>query len=431
MDKKIIFLGLNELNFEYIEYYIDKGFLPNIGKIINKHGYQETASESEYKLLEPWIQWVTIHTGKTFKEHNIFRLGDIVNNKDVKQFFELIEDRGYSVGAVSPFNADNRLKDPSFFVPDPWTKTEASGEKYLKAAAKAVSQAVNDNASEKISLNSIISLLIGFIRTVPISKYSQYLKLASQIKSKVGIKAILLDKLLGDFFIKSWSQKKPDFSLLFLNTGAHFQHHYMFNSLAYKGKLKNPEWYCPESQDPLLLILKEYDMIIERLLKKGTRIIICTGLHQKPHSKNTYYWRLNAHKNFLEEEMKIKGIKAVTPRMSRDFLITFESKEQALEAQNALEEYKAKKDNQRIFEVDNRGFDLFVELIYADDIQNSFEIVGTKTISEFKKHVSFVAIKNGEHDGIGYYLDTQFVKNKSKERIPLKNVFEKVMNTFP
>ena len=33
---------------------------------------------------------------------------------------------------------------------------------------------------------------------------------------------------------------QPDFSNLFLNSGAHIQHHYLFNSKAYVGDIKNP-----------------------------------------------------------------------------------------------------------------------------------------------------------------------------------------------
>ena len=116
MKNKTILLGLNELNFDYIKFYINQGLLPNFKKIFEIQKPIETVSENEYRLLEPWVQWVTIHTGKTFEEHNIFRLGDIVNYPELSQIFEELETEGLSVGAVSPFNAENRLKYPSFFV---------------------------------------------------------------------------------------------------------------------------------------------------------------------------------------------------------------------------------------------------------------------------------------------------------------------------
>ena len=431
MKNKLILLGLNELNFNFIEHYIDLGHLQNFKRIFEEYGYSETTSEDEYRLLEPWIQWVTVHTGKKYKEHNVFRLGDIVKRKDLKQIFEIAEEKGYSVGAVSPFNADNRLKNPKFFVPDPWTQTNASGDKFIKDVSQAVSQAVNDNAQEKVSKSSIFAILKTFLRTVPFSSYGQYLKLVASIKSKVGIKAVVLDKLLGDIFIHQWKQHQPDFSNLFLNTGAHFQHHYMFNSSAYEGKFKNPDWYCPENEDPLFMILNEYDRIIGRLSKLGTRLIVCTGLHQKPHKHNTFYWRLKDHQSFLENKLGIRGIKELTPRMSRDFLIEFISEADALEAQNILEKYVAEKDKTKIFTVDNRKESLFVELTYPNDIDDSFTILADNNkISNFRKNIAFVAIKNGEHHTIGYYIDTMNKVKNAENTIPLSQVFDNLVSSL-
>ena len=71
-------LELNEVNFELLRRYIGKGELPTLAALLSRHGLIETSSEAEYEHLEPWIQWVTAHTGKTFAEHGVFRLGDIV-----------------------------------------------------------------------------------------------------------------------------------------------------------------------------------------------------------------------------------------------------------------------------------------------------------------------------------------------------------------
>ncbi len=429
MKEKLILLGLNELNFDYIKYYSEKGLLPNFKHLFNEFGYSETISEKEYKLLEPWIQWVTVHTGKDYKEHQVFRLGDIVERKDLKQIFEIAEEKGLTVGAVSPFNADNRLKNPKFFVPDPWTQTKASGENFIQEVSKAVSQAVNDNAKESVSKKSIFAILKTLLKVVKPSSYIEYFKLLISLRSKVGIKAVVLDKLLGDTFIQQWKRYEPDFSNLFLNTGAHFQHHYMFNSAAYQGTLKNPEWYCPKKQDPLIDILKEYDRIIGKLLKLNVRLIICTGLHQKPHKHNTFYWRLNNHDDFLQK-LEIRGIKKITPRMSRDFLVEFNSIEDAEIAQKALETYDSEINNTKIFTVDNREKSLFVELIYPYDIGDNFTIKGEKEIINFKNDVAFVAIKNGEHDSIGYYIDTYKKVEKTSKPIELKKVFDNIVQSF-
>ena len=429
MKNKTILLGLNELNFDYIKFYINQGLLPNFKKIFEIQKSIETVSENEYRLLEPWVQWVTIHSGKSYKEHNIFRLGDIVNNPKLSQIFEELEAEGLSVGAVSPFNAENRLKNPSFFVPDPWTKTNPSGNWIVKALYKAVHQSVNDNAKSKLNLKSIISLGLGLLLYVPISRWFHYVKTVSKAKNP-GAKAIILDSLLADVHLSLWEKHKPDFSNLFLNSGAHIQHHYLFNSKAYQGNLKNPDWYCPDGFDPLIQILSEYDYQLGKLLKlNNVKLIIATGLHQQPHEHLTFYWRLKEHVKFAEM-IGIKNFSEISPRMSRDFLVKFKNETDALNAENLLNSFYAFKDDIKIFEVDNRGTSLFVELVYPNNIEDNDSIYSKESnlkLENFKSYLAFVAIKNGEHNGIGYVTSNFDLNLENRIKLTsLKSIIKKV-----
>jgi len=429
MKHKTILLGLNELNFDYIKFYINKGFLPNFKKLFEIQTPIETVSEAEYKLLEPWVQWVTIHTGKTYNEHKVFRLGDIINNPKLTQLFEELENEGLSVGAVSPFNADNRLADPAFFVPDPWTNTKPSGNWIVKVLYQAVHQSVNDNAKSKLNFKSMISLGIGLLFYVPISRWFHYVKTVLNSK-KPGAKAVILDSLLADVHLSLWKKHKPDFSNLFLNSGAHLQHHYLFNSKAYKGNIKNPDWYCPRGYDPLIKILSEYDYQIGRLLKlKNVKIIVATGLHQQPHEYLTFYWRLKEHVKFAEM-IGIKNFSEILPRMSRDFLVKFENETDTKNAENLLNSFFATKDDIKIFEIDNRGNSLFVELVYPNDILEKDSIYSKESkfrLDNFKSYLAFVAIKNGEHNGIGYLTSNFALKLENKINLTdLKSIIKEV-----
>lgn len=429
MEHKTILLGLNELNFDYIKFYINQGLLPNFKRTFKIQPPIETVSENDYKLLEPWVQWVTVHTGKAFNEHKVFRLGDIVNNPELPQIFEELEAEGLSVGAVSPFNAENRLKNPSFFVPDPWTKTNPSGNWIVKALYQAVHQSVNDNAKSKLNLKSMISLGLGILLYVPLSRLFYYIKTVLKAKNP-GTKAVILDSLLADVHLSLWKKHKPDFSNLFLNSGAHIQHHYLFNSKAYQGDLKNPEWYCPDGFDPLIHILSEYDYQIGKLLKlKNVKLIIASGLHQQPHEHLTFYWRLKEHVKFAEM-IGIKNFSEILPRMSRDFLIKFKKESDALNAENLLNSFCASKDEIKIFEVDNRGTSLFVELVYPNDIKDNDFIYSKESnlkLERFKSYLAFVAIKNGEHNGIGYVTSNFDLKQEERiELTSLKSIIKKV-----
>jgi hypothetical protein len=397
----MILLALNELNLDYIKGYVSQGKLSNFRKLL-KHGVVNTISEDKYELLEPWIQWATVQTGKSYDEHLVFRLGDIVDRPDLDQIFEDLEKAGLSVGAISPFNADNRLASSKFFIPDPWTQTRASGCYILERLSTTVSRFVNSNASGKVGPADVIWLLLGFIVYVRVKRWPKFFKLVSLFK-KPGVKAAILDMILLEVFVTLQKKHKPDYSHLFFNGGAHVQHHYMFNSSQYKGDFKNPEWYCPSDWDPILMMLETYDTIIGDLLKTGERIIGLTGLHQVPHEDQTFYWRPVAHKDFLLE-CGLNGEFSVIPRMSRDFLIEVSDDKQALEIENHLNQFTDSVRSKPVFNVDNRGKSVFVEIIYDDDLVDGMSFEGPNEISIYslESKLAFVAIKNGKHDGLGY-----------------------------
>jgi hypothetical protein len=418
----MILLALNELNLQYIKGYIKLGKLNNFSKLLD-NGVVSTTSEDKYELFEPWIQWVTVQTGLSYDEHKIFRLGDIVSRKDLKQIFEILEESNLTVGAISPFNADNRLNNSKFFIPDPWTQSKTSGNFLIKKVSLAISRIVNNNASGRFGIMDIVYLLIGVLYFARFKSYPDIFKLAINFK-KPGVKAAILDFILLELFVVLQKKHKPNYSHLFFNAGAHIQHHYMFNSSQYTGNNKNPEWYCPNDWDPLIMILETYDKIIGDLLKTNERIIALTALQQVPHEEQTFYWRPKEHKSFLKE-LGIKTNFNVIPRMSRDFLIEFSSVNDALEANLILNNYKDSIYNNNVFRVDNRGESLFVEIIFDKDVDaDLFFYNGISEISKLKNKLAFVAIKNGKHDGNGFVFSNRPLT--FEPIIQLKDVFSQI-----
>ena len=157
----VLLLELNEINFDHVRAFVADGKLPALGALIAKHGVGETISEAAYAQWEPWIQWVTAHSGKSLAEHGIFRLGDVTQHPDLPQIWEVLEAQGVKVGAVSPMNANNRCRNAAFFVPDPWTSTEVTGSGTMRRLYGSIAQAVNDNATARVGAGSIVNLAAG------------------------------------------------------------------------------------------------------------------------------------------------------------------------------------------------------------------------------------------------------------------------------
>jgi hypothetical protein len=427
MVNQLLLLELNEVNFDFVEAYIAQGRLPVMGALIKRHGISRTTSEESYERLEPWIQWVTAHTGQSFEEHRVFRLGDIVRH-DIPQIWELLEAEGLRVGAISPMNAKHRARAPAFFVPDPWTPTEVTGGATLRRLHSALAQVVNDNAQAKISLLSLTALLLGVVRYARPANYVRYLQLGLSSWRSPWRKAVFLDMLLTDIFIREVRHTKPHFATLFLNAAAHIQHHYLFSSSAYSGMRRNPEWYVAKGVDPVLEVYSHYDRFLGQVARKfpDARLMLATGLHQVPHDEPTFYWRLKDHAKFLQ----LLGLQfaGVEPRMSRDFLVICSTSEEASRNASLLQSV-AHEDGTLLFEVENRGRDLFVMLSYAREIHLETRFVlGGRTYEGLYEHVVFVALKNGEHNGLGYFVDTG--EASSQPTFPLKDMPRRIMDAL-
>jgi hypothetical protein len=399
--KRLILIELNEVNLGVAQQYIQPLGLKNLGAVCAGE-LRRTSSEARYEDLEPWIQWVSAHSGLAAHEHGIFRLGDIVGSR-VPQMFEQLEAHGLSVGAVSPMNAENRLSRPAYFLPDPWTKTPTDGSFWSQALSGAISQAVNDNSGGRITARSAAALLLGLLRFARPRHYGLYARLAARSRGAPWRKALFLDLFLHDVHWALMQAHRPHFSTVFLNAGAHIQHHYFLNSqLIAKPELRNPAWYVSPTEDPVAEMLQVYDTILSDYLNDdGTDLIVATGLTQQPYDRVKFYYRLKDHAAFLHR-LQLRHTRVI-PRMTRDFLIEFASADDALAAARQLAALRMSSDNSPVFgEIDNRGDNLFVTLTYPHEIHADSVVLGGSAPIPLAEHVVFVAIKNGMHASQGY-----------------------------
>lgn len=431
--KRVILLELNEINFDVVNKYIvaNGERFPALKRLLNGPGIRTTA-EKKYEELEPWIQWPSVHTGKSYPEHGVFRLGDIVGS-GVPQIFEQLEQAGYKVGAISAMNAENRLKNSAYFIPDPWTQTPSDGTFWSRALSEAVSQTVNDNAQARITIKSIIQIMLGLLRFARLKHYSKYLSLVLLSRKKPWMKALILDLFLHDVHWTMFNSRMPNFSTLFLNAGAHIQHHYFFNAEPLRNELhnKNPDWYVKRNEDPLADVLDLYDLIVHEYFSRAdTEVILATGLAQKPYDRVKFYYRLNAHADFLQS----LGIvfKNVYPRMTRDFLIEFADEQQAIEACVLLSSIKIEADGQPLFgELDNRGASLFVTLSYHHEITESTKYTVAEKTYSLKNQVSFVAIKNGMHQSEGFaFFTSEVAAYAPEDKAHVARIADSIMGYF-
>ena len=425
-NKKLIFLQLNEVNFSLIDKYFKTDKIKHFKKMCDD-GLIETKSEQDYNLLEPWIQWYSVNTGLDAKSHGVFRLGDCINFNH-KQFYEILEDQGLQVGAISPMNTENRLINPSYFISDPWTNTKSSGGIIIKEIARSLSQVINDNSQGKISLRSFIGLIAAFIFYSSKKRILFYIKLAFTGIWLKWRRAIFLDLLLHDLHIKLYKKYTPNLSVIFLNGCAHIQHHYFFNSFKSE-KNKNPEWYVNKKYDPFFEVLCAYDAIIEETQKiEDIDFIMSTGLSQELNENAEIYYRLKNHEEFCTK-LEIK-YSTILPRMSRDFLINFSKKDHLIDAKKKLG--NCYYNGEKLFGIiDEKNNSLFVSLTYNKEIRNQTQFSFYDKSIDVNNLFSFVAIKNGKHCQKGYlYGQGSIQKFLPGQESHVANIFNSILKYF-
>lgn len=431
--KDVVSLELNEINFDFVQSYIVAGELPNFASALQRYELFETIAEDRYPHLEPWIQWPTVYTGKDYAGHQIFRLGDIVET-DHRQIWEVLADKGVSVGAISPINGANRVPGADFFVPDPWTVTPVTGDASLKELSAIVNEAVNGNAHGGSGTVTLARRLMPFVwRFASVRSWREYARILGYSKKYKWARATFLDRFLADVFLKLRTQNGTQFASLFLNSGAHIQHHHMFESGVYQGSQENPNWYSSakdDGVDPVLFVYQVYDAILGEFMQlPNTRLFVTTGLSQVANPRLIYQYRFTDHAASMAK-LGVTGFE-LAPRMSRDFLLSFPTREAAAEAKALMQRVSCA--GEPMFTIEDRELSLFCQIGYFGDEIAFAEVICDGQVLDMRNEIVLVSIENGIHQTIGYHIDTDVAKRageSERPRIPLTSIFDRMCGAF-
>ena len=134
--KKLFFLELNEFNYNFLKERSKELDLKNISKIFDlDHSILKCDKEIEHFGLDPWTQWVNIHTGKKADEHKLLQIG-MSDQLNYQQYWDILANREYKVGVWGSMNIKNHKNNLVFF-PDPWNIHEKLKPSFLKLFFKS------------------------------------------------------------------------------------------------------------------------------------------------------------------------------------------------------------------------------------------------------------------------------------------------------
>jgi hypothetical protein len=393
--KKMTLLAINEFNADFFHNACENFDLPNIKRMLAQHHSNTwTDEEIERGGLDPWVQWVSIHTGVSFNQHGILHLGDI-SNLSYDQLWEKLSEKNISSGVWGAMNASRgKANHCLFFLPDPWTFSERAYPEDLNKLLDFPRYYARNYLDKNIvqTVKHLISLM-AFIFTKPVLMLKLLTVLPITINSllKFGLKSYVLfslfDLVSTYTFLHYKKKYNPEFSLLFLNSVAHAQH----NIWCKDGTLDDKNRFTLKIIDKILGLLEERSDV-------GEEIIVMNALTQRNLvgiKTDVLYRQINPSK-FLDG----LGIryKSVEQLMTNDGHIIFNNAVDCLRAKELLT--GATIDQEVIFDVDHSlctPLKLFYQLEYWQELPSSSTFKIDNKDYAFFEFFEKVVVRTGEH----------------------------------
>jgi hypothetical protein len=421
---KVFYVQLNEIMFDLVHEYHHARllYLPQLECISREAAH--TDSENRYELLEPWIQWHTAATGKTADESGV-RVLHQSSQAVSGDLFSRVRQMGVSVGSISYMNFEpSDTGGLDYYCPDPWSSSKAAKPRLLAGIGHTIAHLVNNNIrGHSLPGKSILFALFSIIFVKSPIRLLFWKNLITGVVFRWR-RAIALDVFLFSVAVHYSKRLNTGFNSVFLNAGAHIQHHYLFASRALRTSTRPASvGFDVGMRDPVAEVYQAYEKLIATLMQSPSVIVVvATALSQVPCEKPVYYWRLADPRVFLSAiGLAHIGFQQL---MSRDifFLPPMAERQQLLETLKSMNIGGIP-----LFgEFREDGGKIFCTLTYGGEI-NSLSQIHVEGRPGFRLNASsylgFVAVKNGQHSPKGYYWTNseKFIKSETFHLTELPN----------
>ncbi len=350
MTNPVIVLELNELTPALMDRFIAQGHLPGFARLRSESIACVTDAEEAPPNLEPWIQWVSVHTGLSYAEHGVFLLGD-GPKLEAPRIWDMVADAGeraWICGSMNSAVQSSRLEN-LFVLPDPWAvDVEPRPAGIFDAFHHFVRTYVQEYTRDKppLSRGDYVRFVRFMVENGLSSKtvFGVLRQLASERDGGSRWKrATILDRFQWDVFRHNYRRLKPTLSTFFVNSTAHFQHFYWRNMQPELFELQGAGGRETGLENAILYGYQQMDRIVQDCLALAgddATVVLCTALGARPLLK----YEADGGKQIiraldLDAVMTFAGLSQAyryAPVMSEEFNLVFDSDAEAAVAEARL-----------------------------------------------------------------------------------------------
>lgn len=400
----MVVIELNEFNLCLLKSACDQLNLPNIQRIIEmKHSITEAEDLKEGFGLDPWVQWVSVNTGKRMSEHGITHLAE-ASRLSCPQVWEVLSRKdGRSHGVWGCMNAKRSVDQCDFFFPDPWTFCqEAFPEKLNDLLSLPRHYAKNYGE---------ISYMKSFVGLLKLVRYCfressillKFLPKFGKTLFRSGLNNLILFAALdyfGALVVQSYRRRcSTTYIFSFLNTLAHYQHH--------RWQLDN---IVDQKDASAFSLLDEALGVLIDLKDKDEPLIILNGFSQEnTKAKNETLYRQKSPERFFAE-VGVKNCR-IEQLMTSDTQLIFDTQSAFDQGFRLLSSLTL--NGEVAFLIEDRShdnFQIFCRFLIWGEINPKSEIlVDGKRKIKFYDFFEAVVVRTGSHirSGDVFYQDFQ------------------------
>jgi predicted AlkP superfamily phosphohydrolase/phosphomutase len=117
---KVLLLEFNELTWSLIHRFIAQGKMPSMERLRQEGAWSAPMSNDLPPYLNPWVTWVTVHTGVEQRVHGANILEQPVDTISVKRSWEYAAEAGLSIGVFGSMGSFPPRPVRGFWVPGPF-----------------------------------------------------------------------------------------------------------------------------------------------------------------------------------------------------------------------------------------------------------------------------------------------------------------------
>lgn len=440
MPKPIVLLEFNELCPSLMTQFIEEGHLPNFQRLRDSSAIFTTEAKERAPYLEPWIQWINVHTGIPFSEHGVERLGE---SAKVTQpaVWDLLSDSGLRVWICGSMNVHCTSKVAGDLLPDPWSPESMTRPAELTNYNRFIRKQVQEhsNASAKFAKSDYLRF-VKFMLAHGLSSQtvkSAIRQLSSERREgKRWRRAFILDMLQYDVFRHIYRKNKPHFSTFFLNSTAHMQHCYWRNMQPEVFTIQPTEQEQKEYSSAILEGYVHMDRLIGRIMDMvgdDATIFFATAISQQPYLKfenegGKHIYRPMDILRFAKWA-GIQDVNRCNPVMAEQFWLEFSTHQQVEAAAHVLGAITV--DGEKAFSVKVEETALFTGFSIRKKISQDALMVSPAngaSIRFFDLLYAIEGMKSGMHhqDGLLWIRDPRIPKS-SNPRVALESVTPTVL----